>query len=254
MWYYFYKLVLLLLRGWSMRVAVIDDESIFRMQLKMMVEKLSIAKGVQIIVDEFPGGREFLDSLSEKRYDIVFMDIYMPEMDGIETAKTLRKRTERTFLVFLTASDGHYPDAFSLHAFDYVTKPFTKERINQVLTEILEHTPLDTAFIKVSNAGKDERVKLKDIVAVTTDGHYLEINKNDKTMRRIRLTSGEFLELTGSDKRFSIINRGIIVNMDYLDRIEGLNAYMIDGNAYPVSTRKLQELKKHVEEYKYNNQ
>ena len=57
-----------------MRVAVIDDESIFRMQLKMMVEKLSIAKGVQIIVDEFPGGREFLDSLSEKRYWMAFLE------------------------------------------------------------------------------------------------------------------------------------------------------------------------------------
>lgn len=237
-----------------MRVAVIDDESIFRMQLKMMVEKLSIAKGVQIIVDEFPGGREFLDSLSEKRYDIVFMDIYMPEMDGIETAKTLRKRTERTFLVFLTASDGHYPDAFSLHAFDYVTKPFTMERIDQVLTEILEHTPLDTAFIKISNAGKDERVKLKNIVSVTTDGHYLEIKKDDGVIKRARLTSGEFLEMTGSDKRFVIINRGIIVNMDYLNLIEGTEAYMSDGSTYPVSTRKLPELLQVVEEYKYNNQ
>ncbi|MBE5920294.1 MAG: response regulator transcription factor [Pseudobutyrivibrio ruminis] len=237
-----------------MRVAVIDDENIFRMQLKMMVEKLAKIKAVHILVDEFSGGQEFIDALSEKRYDIVFMDIYMPGMDGIETAKTLRRRTERTFLIFLTASDGHYPDAFSLHAFDYVTKPFTMERIDQVLTEILEHTPLDTAFIKISNAGKDERVKLKNIVSVTTDGHYLEIKKDDGVIKRARLTSGEFLEMTGSDKRFVIINRGIIVNMDYLNLIEGTEAYMSDGSTYPVSTRKLPELLQVVEEYKYNNQ
>lgn len=237
-----------------MRVAVIDDENIFRMQLKMMVEKLAKTKAVHILVDEFSGGQEFIDALSEKRYDIVFMDIYMPGMDGIETAKTLRRRTERTFLIFLTASDGHYPDAFSLHAFDYVTKPFTMERIDQVLTEILEHTPLDTAFIKISNAGKDERVKLKNIVSVTTDGHYLEIKKDDGVIKRARLTSGEFLEMTGSDKRFVIINRGIIVNMDYLNLIEGTEAYMSDGSTYPVSTRKLPELLQVVEEYKYNNQ
>ena len=224
------------------------------MQLKMMVEKLAKIKAVHILVDEFSGGQEFIDALSEKRYDIVFMDIYMPGMDGIETAKTLRRRTERTFLIFLTASDGHYPDAFSLHAFDYVTKPFTMERIDQVLTEILEHTPLDTAFIKISNAGKDERVKLKNIVSVTTDGHYLEIKKDDGVIKRARLTSGEFLEMTGSDKRFVIINRGIIVNMDYLNLIEGTEAYMSDGSTYPVSTRKLPELLQVVEEYKYNNQ
>lgn len=237
-----------------MRVAVIDDESIFRMQLKMMVEKLSKAKGIHITVDEFAGGQQFIDVLTEKRYDIVFMDIFMPKMDGIETAKVLRRRTERTFLVFLTASDGHYPDAFSLHAFDYVTKPFNIERIDQVLTEILEHTPLDTAFIKVSVSGRDERVLLKNIVSVTTDGHYLEINKDDKTIRRARLTSGEFMELTGGDKRFVMINRGIIINMDFLEKIDGTEAYLADGTAFPVSTRKVPDLMQIIEEYRYNNQ
>ncbi len=237
-----------------MRVAVIDDESMFRMQLKVMVEKLAKNKEIQIVVEEFPGGQEFLDALSEKRYDIVFMDIYMPGMDGIETAKTLRRRTERTFLIFLTASDGHYPDAFSLHAFDYVTKPFTMERINQVFTEILEHTPLDTAFIKVSNAGRDERVMLKNIIAITTDGHYLEIKKEEGTLIRVRLTSGEFLEMTGADKRFIIINRGIIINMDFIDYIEGNEVYLTDKSAYPISTRKMNELIQTIDEYRYNNQ
>lgn len=237
-----------------MRVAVIDDESMFRMQLKVMVEKLAKNKEIQIVVEEFPGGQEFIDALSEKRYDIVFMDIYMPGMDGIETAKTLRRRTERTFLIFLTASDGHYPDAFSLHAFDYVTKPFTMERINQVFTEILEHTPLDTAFIKVSNAGRDERVMLKNIIAITTDGHYLEIKKEEGTLIRARLTSGEFLEMTGADKRFIIINRGIIINMDFIDYIEGNEVYMTDKSAYPISTRKMNELIQTIDEYRYNNQ
>ena len=60
--------------------------------------------------------------------------------------------------------------------------------------------------------------------------------------------------MTGSDKRFVIINRGIIVNMDYLNLIEGTEAYMSDGSTYPVSTRKLPELLQVVEEYKYNNQ
>ena len=120
-----------------MRVAVIDDESIFRMQLKMMVEKLSASKEIPLEVEEFSSGPDFIAVLSERRFDIVFMDIFMPDMDGIEAAKKLREMTEKTFLIFMTASEGHYPDAFSLHAFDYVTKPFTIERIDQVLTEML---------------------------------------------------------------------------------------------------------------------
>ncbi len=236
-----------------MRVAVIDDESIFRMQLKMMVEKLSASKEIPLEVEEFSSGPEFISVLSERRFDIVFMDIFMPDMDGIEAAKKLREMTEKTFLIFMTASEGHYPDAFSLHAFDYVTKPFTIERINQVLTEIIEHTPMDAAFIKLSSGPIDEKVYLKDIISVTTDGHYLEINKDDGTTSRVRLTSGEFLDLAGADKRFIMVNRGIIINMDFIHHLEGGDIYMDDKSIFPISARKVSEISQQIKDYQFSN-
>jgi DNA-binding LytR/AlgR family response regulator len=236
-----------------MRVAVIDDESIFRMQLKMMVEKLSASKEIPLEVEEFSTGPDFISVLSERRFDIVFMDIFMPDMDGIEAAKKLREMTERTFLIFMTASEGHYPDAFSLHAFDYVTKPFTLERIDQVLTEIIAHTPMDAAFIKLSAGPIDEKVYLKDIISVTTDGHYLEINKDDGTSSRVRLTSGEFLDLAGADKRFIMVNCGIIINMDFIHHLEGGDIYMDDKSIFPISARKVAEISQQIKDYQFSN-
>ncbi len=236
-----------------MRVAVIDDESIFRMQMKMMVEKLSASKEIPLEVEEFDSGEDFIKALTGRRFDIVFMDIYMPDMDGIETAKKLRRMTERTFLIFLTASEGHYPDAFSLHAFDYVTKPFTLERIDQVLTEIIAHTPMDEAFIKIASGSLGEKIYLKDIVSVTTDGHYIEINKNDGTSSRARLTSGEFLELTGSDRRFVMVNRGIIVNMDFIKSVVDGEIFMEDENIFPISARRVMEITQFIKDYQFSN-
>ncbi len=236
-----------------MRVAVIDDENIFRMQLKMMVEKLANIKEIPLEVEDFASGPDFINVLSEKRYDIVFMDIYMPGMDGIETAKKLREMTERTFLIFMTASEGHYPDAFSLHAFDYVTKPFTLERIDQVFTEIIEHTPMDEAFIKIVTGSLEEKIYLKDIISVTTDGHYLEINKDDSTSSRVRLTSGEFMEMTGSDKRFIMVNRGIIINMDFINYVDGSDIYMDDKNIFPISARKVGDITQQIKNYQFVN-
>ena len=69
-----------------MRIAVIDDESIFRMQLQMMVEKIAAEKEIHMEVEGFASGQEFIEGLSNRRYDIVFMDIFMPDMDGIATA------------------------------------------------------------------------------------------------------------------------------------------------------------------------
>ncbi len=236
-----------------MRIAVIDDESIFRMQLKMMVEKISTAKEIHLEVDDFSSGADFIDSLSSRRYDIVFMDIFMPEMDGIQTARKMRQMTEKTFLIFMTASEGHYPDAFSLHAFDYVTKPFTIERIQTVLNEIIEHTPMDAAFIKISVGPLEEKIYLKDIISVTTDGHYLEINRNDGSSARVRLTSGEFLEMSGGDKRFIMVNRGIIINMDYIDYVDGGDISMKDKSIFPISARKVSDISQKIKDYQFNN-
>lgn len=235
-----------------MRIAVIDDESIFRMQLKMMVGKIAASQELDLEVEEFDSGPAFIDSLSDRHYDIVFMDIYMPDMDGIATAKKLRKLTAKTFLIFMTASEGHYPEAFSLHAFDYVTKPFTLERISQVLKEIIEHTPMDQAFIKIAIGPLDERIYLKDIISVTTDGHYLEINRSDGTSVRVRLTSGEFLEMTGSDRRFIMVNRGIILNMDFIDYVDSGDVYMADKNIFPISARKVADVSQQIKDYQFN--
>ena len=236
-----------------MRVAVIDDENIFRMQLKMMVEKLAASKELPLEVEEFSCGPDFIESLSRRRYDIVFMDIFMPDMDGIETARILRARTERTFLIFLTASEGHYPDAFSLHAFDYVTKPFTLDRIDQELKEIISQTPKDESIIKIPQGALEEKIYLKDIISVTTDGHYLEINKDDSSSSRVRLTASEFLEMTGNDRRFAMVNRGIIVNMDFINRVEGGDIFMDDKNIFPISARRVGEVSQMIKDYQFTN-
>ena len=236
-----------------MRVAVIDDEGLFRVQLKMMIEKISTSRDLHLEIEEFESGPLFIEALNERRFDIVFMDIFMPGMDGIETARRMRELSDKTFLIFMTASDEHYPDAFSLHAFDYVTKPFTIDRIDYLISEIVAHTPIDAFFIKITVGNVDERIYLKNIISVTTDGHYLEIHKDDGGVSRVRMTSGEFLEGVAADKRFIMINRGIIINMDFIGRIEGNEIYMQDRTIFPISAKRISEVKQRINDYKFSN-
>lgn len=236
-----------------MRIAVVDDESIFRMQLEMMCSKIAAKKELSLDVEQFESGESFLAVLDDRRFDIVFLDILMPDMDGITVAKKLREMTERTFLIFMTASDDHYADAFSVHAFDYVVKPFTIDKIEKVVDEIIEHTPMDEAFVKLPTSPLEKKLYLREIVCATTDGHYLDITSVDEEVNRVRMTAKEFLELTGNDDRLITVNRGIIVNMDFVDKVESGDVTLKNGLAFPISSKKITLIVQQMNAYKFSN-
>ena len=85
---------------------------------------------------------------------MVFMDIYMDGMDGVSAAARMRERDKNCLLVFLTSSAEFMPEAFSCHAFEYVTKPFSGERIAAVLRDALKVLPDTARYIEIQSDRK----------------------------------------------------------------------------------------------------
>ena len=85
-----------------MRIAICDDEEIYRVELKTILDKLLI--NVDYNIDTFDDGTKLMESFNKAPYDLVFLDIEMPAVDGITLAKSIRNKSENVFIVFLT---GH---------------------------------------------------------------------------------------------------------------------------------------------------
>ena len=113
-----------------MRVAIVDDLHTDSAALYAM---LTARIPSPASVDVYDSGERFLSS--ESRYDLVFLDIVMEGMDGIETARRLREMDMRCLIVFLTTSSEYAWDAFPVHPFDYLLKPVDETRLEQVLCE-----------------------------------------------------------------------------------------------------------------------
>lgn len=234
-----------------MKIALVDDEQKYLNEITKLVCDFCTQCCCQIEIVPFLNGEAFLKAFESGGFSAVFMDIYMDGIDGIAAALRMRNMDSRCVLVFLTSSTDFMPDAFSCHAFEYITKPFSPQRIFKVLADILEVLPPLQKYIEVISCRKSVRVFLNEIVSVITDAHYLDIVLSDGEKLRCRMTMSEFVELTDTDSRFLLINKGIAVNAEYILEFEDNCCVMENGAKFPLRVRNRLKIEQAAMDYNF---
>lgn len=115
-----------------LRVLVVDDEERMRFILKKALDQFSTME----LIGEATDGQEAVKLVEETRPDVVFMDVEMPGVNGLEAAKMIADIDPKCMIVFITAFQEYRPEAFELYAFDYIVKPFEMERLKKTIQRI----------------------------------------------------------------------------------------------------------------------
>ena len=127
-----------------MKIAIVDDSSLDRDFLKNGLEIIFEERNIENLeIQEFSSGEELLNYLRENPSDffhIIFMDIYMEDLTGVETAKAIRKTDEQVKIVFITTSNEFASESYEVRAEDYLIKPFDGQRMNKIIDRFLEKT------------------------------------------------------------------------------------------------------------------
>lgn len=234
-----------------MKIALVDDEQKCLDEMAQICRDFSTQHCCKIETVPFLSGESFLEAFEEGSFSAVFMDIYMDSMDGVAAALKMRSLDNRCVLVFLTSSMDFMPDAFSCHAFEYITKPFSLQRIFKVLTDILEVLPPLHKYIEVTSDRKTMQVFLDEVVSVSTDAHYLNISLTDGKKLHCRMTMAEFTELTDGDSRFLPVNKGITVNAEYILEFEDNCCVLENGTKFPIRVRDRLKIEQAARDYHF---
>lgn len=220
-----------------MKIALVDDEQKCLDEMAQICQDFAARHCCQVETVPFLSGESFLETFEGGGFSAVFMDIYMDSMDGVAAALKMRGIDNRCVLVFITSSTDFMPDAFSCHAFEYITKPFSPQRIFGVLADILEVLPPLQKYIEVISDRKTVRIFLYEIASVITDAHYLDITLTSGQALHCRMTMAEFTALTGRDPRFLPVNKGITVNAEYILEFEDNCCILENGAKFPIRVR-----------------
>ena len=157
------------------RVLVVDDE---KPSIDELVYLLSKIKNIEII-DQAGDGIEALNIIRGKRPDIVFLDIQMPELSGMELVEELLVVDKKPHIIFTTAYEEFAIKAFEVGAFDYLLKPYDLKRLLKSLNRYVENIGLDSLYEERIGLSNNKKLSKKIRISVLNGDSYIPINPED---------------------------------------------------------------------------
>ena len=234
-----------------MNIAVTDDLQEERTKIRSILAEYAASNYMEISVSEYGNAEELIADYRPLLYSAIFLDIYMDGISGIEAARRIRETDKDVIIVFLTTSEDHMPDAFRLHAYEYVLKPVSKENIFPVMDDILRRTtPANSPAFSFPCQQGVVNVFYDDLVMVATDAHnYLLVLDKENNKFLTRMTFGVANDILLTDKRFLLIRRGVIVNMAYIRKFDDSLLHLTVGSPVPISIRNRKKLEQIWDNY-----
>ena len=233
----------------TVHIAIVDDLDSDRSMLEKILREYETVNGLDLNISQFDSGEALLRDYAKYRYSLVILDIYMKGMSGLETANRLRETDDDLPILFLTTSGEFTLDAFSVFAVGYLKKPCEKDEVFRVLDHVLRRKTDLSGVFHFTYSKKNYSLPFSEILTLESQGNYILITALSGETYRTRMT---FSQAEGSlDRRFLTLVKGVIVNMDYIVRIEDRNCIIQNGTALPLHQKKKKELRETWLNYKF---
>lgn len=233
--------------GNTLNIIVCDDEKIFREQVRTQVEQFFGKLDCNCL--EYSDGTAVIEAFQNGiPMDVVFLDIEMPKLEGIATAKQLRTLGCEALILFLTNHIEMAMDGYEVAAFRFLAKPIVKEKLDKALADLKEEL-LEKKKMVIHFDGEDVVIVLDDIVYIEAMNNYISIvlEQGEYTIRKkLSNMENELSELT--DKFFRI-HRGYLVNLAHVKKYHGKEVVLTGDVTLPISRGSLNEFKERLFAY-----
>ena len=235
-----------------MKVAVCDDEIELIIDLSEKILNYVDEKRIEVQVLSYDCGEKLIDDIIKKQviFDIIFLDIKMRKLNGIEAAKTIRKINENVIIIFVSALQEYVFDAFDVDAMQFLVKPIDKDKLHSALTKAtqkLNHNKIKSLIIYRDHEMK--RVAFHDLLYCEVLSHSVFVYEKDIINKYAGKIDALEKEL---NEDFFRCHRSYIVNLAWVKSYKNGFAYLPSGERIPVSTRRQGEFLKAMLNYQIN--
>lgn len=218
----------------QIKVLIVDDEPLARRRIRSLLAKHSEMQ----IVSECSNGLEALEAIELKQPDLIFLDMQMPEMDGLTLIKN-KNPDDLPFVIFVTAYNNYGLAAFDAHAVDYLLKPFDPQRFDEaieqakerlalksrisgqeILSELFNRLEVQSSYLKqisIRNDGRIFLVKTENLEWIEAERNYVRLHVGEQSyLRREAISS---IEAQLDPAHFRRVHRSAIVNINFIKEL-----------------------------------
>ncbi len=229
-----------------MRIAICDDNGIDRSIISDFLHIYMTEKSVSAHFIEYESGVTLLFDVEDGNYyDLIFLDIYMARVHGMDIARQLREHGYSGKIVFITSTPDFAVDSYEVDAAGYLLKPHNYEKIRTLLDRIVDRASIG-AF-QVTVRGNIYSIPYKEIVFVESSNNICKLHRNDGIIYTVYQKLGD-IEKQLDDPRFLRCHQSYIVNMRYIAKV-GKQFELTTGEVVLIRQRNLKELRDTYLEY-----
>ena len=234
-----------------MRIAICDDETIFAEKLKNNLQKEFAKHGTKCFFTIVNSGDMLLSICQREKIDAVFLDIAMPEIDGLETAKRLREIRKDIMIVFVSSKESTVFSAYEYSPIWFIPKSQMQllERAVEKIVNKMKTLEKEASFTQIKIENKIVEIDIRDIKYFKSDGHYINyVDRNGNKSCSFRCRMRE-IELQLNTVWFVKTHNRFLVNLRSVRSIEGNELILFDGEHIPISRSQTNEVKEKFQDY-----
>lgn len=227
------------------RIALCEDEDLLASKYEVQIENYFSRTSLNAEIDIFNSGERLINYIEKQheQYQIIFLDIEMEGINGIEAARKIRKKNKNVLICYLTSYSEYTLESFEVSPFRYLLKPLDEKKLETTLDAAIEEIELECNYLFVK-IGKTQRQLPQSMIAVIKS----ELGRK----LTIIMDNGEEISFYGklaaikeklNHLYFIKVNQGTIINMGYIDRIEDDLIIMNTNDFISVSRRQKKEFR-----------
>ena len=229
-----------------LNIAICDDEKNFLRDLKIEIELILLSQKWDASIDLFDSGAKMLQNCRNKKYDLVFLDIDMPEVGGFHIAEKIS--SDEVLLVFCTNHNELVYHSFAYQPFWFLCKDNYKRNLEEVMLEARRKISLRNQYYKFHIRGAIHCINIADILFFDVYKHKINVHMKDDEILEYRDNLAH-VESEFQNFGFVRVNSGCLVNMLWIKHILQSDVILKNKLAIPLSRGRRMEVKQRFHEY-----